>query len=178
MPLSPPDTREHFHTRSIELKGYRRDDGLWDIEARMRDVKTYSFPNRERGTIEAGAPIHDMWLRLTIDDGMTIRAAEAATDASPFGICGDVVPSLAKLEGLTIGPGWQRAAKQRVGGVHGCTHLFELLGPIATVAYQTRVRSTNQRDPKKKPPHLDSCHALSTDGAIVREHFPEFYTGK
>ncbi len=178
MPLSPPHAREHLHTRNIELKGYRREDGLWDIEAHLTDTKTYSFPNRERGTIEAGEPIHGMWLRVTVDDGMTIRAVEASTDFSPFGICGDITPAFEKLVGLTIGPGWQRAAKQKVGGVHGCTHLFELLGPIATVAFQTKVRSTTQRDPAKKPRHLDSCHALRTDGPIVEEHFPEFFSGK
>lgn len=177
MPLSPPAPREHIHSRDITLRGYRREDGMWDIEAHMTDTKTYSFPNRERGSIEAGEPIHDMWVRLTVDDNLTIHGAEASTDYSPFGICGDITPSFEKLAGLTIGPGWTREARQRVGGVHGCTHLFELLGPMATVAYQTRVRATNERDPSKKPGHLDTCHALATDGPVVKEHFPEFYTG-
>lgn len=177
MPLSPPAPREHLHNRDIDLKGYRREDGMWDIEAHLTDTKTYGFPNRDRGTIEAGEPIHGMWLRLTVDDQMAIHDAEAATDHGPFRICGDITPAFRKLIGLTIGPGWTREVRKRVGGVHGCTHLFELLGPIATVAYQTRVRQTNQRDPGKKPGHLDSCHALATDGPVVKQHFPEFYTG-
>lgn len=178
MPLSPPAPRKHIHSRDIIMRGYSRDDGMWDIEAHLTDTKTYGFPNRERGNIEAGEPIHDMWLRVTLDDGMLIHDVEAATDYSPFEICGEITPDFKKLIGLTIGPGWTREARQRVGGIHGCTHLFELLGPIATVAYQTRVRKTNQVDSGKKPGHLDSCHALSTDGPVVRDNYPEFYTGE
>lgn len=178
MPLSPPAPRKHIHSRDIIMRGYSRDDGMWDIEAHLTDTKTYGFPNRERGNIEAGEPIHDMWLRVTLDDGMLIHDVEAVTDYSPFEICGEITPDFKKLIGLTIGPGWTREARQRVGGIHGCTHLFELLGPIATVAYQTRVRKTNQVDSGKKPGHLDSCHALSTDGPVVRDNYPEFYTGE
>ena len=179
MPLSPPSPREHIHTRDIDLRGYRREDGLWDIEAHLTDTKTYSFPNRERGNIDAGEPIHGMWIRLTIDEKLTIRGAEASTDFSPFGICGDVTPAFEKLVGMSIGPGWQREAKSRIGGVHGCTHLFELLGPMATVAFQTLVRSSNPkaRDARTPPRHLGTCHALSFDGPVVRDHYPDFYKG-
>ena len=179
MPLSQPKPRERIHNRDIELRGYRREDGLWDIEAHLTDAKTYSFPNRERGEIRAGEPIHDMWLRVTVDDGLTIHQVEAATDYGPFGICGDIAPAYRKLEGMTIGPGWQREAKIRAGGVHGCTHLFELLGPIATVAIQTLVRSSNpkERDPARRPRHLGTCHALDLNGPVVKDHYPEFYTG-
>jgi len=107
MPLSPPEPREHIHSRDVELKGFRRTDGLWDVEARMRDVKTYSFPNRERGEIRAGEPIHDMWLRVTLDDDYTIRNIEAVTDSAPFHVCGEITPAFRKLIGLTLGPGWR-----------------------------------------------------------------------
>lgn len=179
MPLSPPAPREHIHSRDIAVRGYRRADGLWDIEAHMRDTKTYGFPNKARGTIEAGEPIHDMWLRITIDEHYVIVAAEASTEAAPFTICGDITPAFAGLKGLHLGPGWRRAVRERVGGVHGCTHLVELLGPIATVAYQTLVTATTQkpRDKDKPPRHLDSCHALDRNGPVVHEHYPEFYTG-
>ncbi|MCH8002127.1 MAG: DUF2889 domain-containing protein, partial [Proteobacteria bacterium] len=67
MPLPPPVERDHLHTRTMEFRGYRRADGLWDIDARLTDVKTYDFPNEFRGVIEADEPLHDMWLRVTID---------------------------------------------------------------------------------------------------------------
>jgi len=34
--------RRHMHTRTIECNGYLRDDGLWEVEARLRDVKPFS----------------------------------------------------------------------------------------------------------------------------------------
>ena len=54
MPLSTPTEREHLHSRQIGLMGYRRNDGLWDIEGHLTDVKTYGFKNEFRGEIAAG----------------------------------------------------------------------------------------------------------------------------
>ena len=39
MPLSPAAPREHIHTRTVTCRGYRRKDGLWDIEGHLVDVK-------------------------------------------------------------------------------------------------------------------------------------------
>jgi hypothetical protein len=122
-----------------------------------------------------------MWLRLTVDDGLTVVAVTAATDAAPFAVCDTITPAFAKLEGLTIGPGWRREVAKRLGGVQGCTHLVELLAPLATAAIQTIVplrERTAPPDPARPPRHLDSCHALRRDGAVVREHYPLWYTGR
>ena len=40
MPLPPSVPRDELHLRRIELRGYRRADGLYDIEAHMVDTKT------------------------------------------------------------------------------------------------------------------------------------------
>ncbi len=182
MPLSDPSPREALHDRSIECRGYRRADGLWDIEAHLTDTKTYAFANAHRGEIEPGEPLHDMWLRLTVDDEFVIRAVEAATDAAPFGVCGDITPRFAAIEGLAIGPGWTREVRKLLGGTKGCTHLVELLRPLATVAHQTIWSSRGERRegeaPRRRPGYIDSCHALSSDGEVVRQHFPDWYTGK
>ncbi|MFP6729780.1 MAG: DUF2889 domain-containing protein [Alphaproteobacteria bacterium] len=182
MPLSKPVAREALHHRSIECHGFRREDGLYDIEARIVDTKTYSFENSHRGEIKAGEAIHDMWLRLTLDDGFVIRRVEASTDKSPFEICPAITPAFAKLEGVTLGRGWGREVRQRLGGVNGCTHLVELLRPVATVAFQTiwaaRRNVPGGEPPKTKPPYLDQCHALASDGEVVREQHPEWFTGK
>jgi hypothetical protein len=181
MPLTPAKPRETIHHRSVQCRGYRRDDGLWDIEGHLVDTKTYIFVNRERGEITPGEPIHEMWLRLTVDDDLVVHEIEAATDASPFGICGDVTERFKQLRGLKIGRGWRRKVMQLLGGVHGCTHLVELLSPVATTAFQTifpiKSRRKDAHADGKKPPMLDSCHALATDGEIVRLHWPRFYTG-
>ena len=121
MPLTPPATREAIHHRRIDCRGYRRADGLWDIEGHLTDVKSYPFENAWRGEIQPGEPIHDMWLRLTLDDELTVIEVEAATAAGPFPICGAITPAFATLAGLRIGPGWRREVQRRLGGVNGCT---------------------------------------------------------
>jgi hypothetical protein len=181
LPLPEPARREPIHTRRVECRGFRRSDGLWDIEGRLVDTKSYPFRNAHRGEIAPGVPLHDMWLRLTVDDELVVRDVAAVTDAAPYAVCPAVTPSFASLKGLRIGPGWRRQVLERVGGVRGCTHLVELLWPLATAAYQTvypiLARERPRSDDDRPPGHLDSCHALARDGEIVREHHPRWYTG-
>ena len=90
MPLSPPASRKHLHTRTVTCYGYQRDDGLWDIEGHLVDVKTYGFDNDHRGVVNAGEPVHEMWLRLSIDDDLEIQECEAVTDHAPYAMCPDI----------------------------------------------------------------------------------------
>jgi hypothetical protein len=184
MPLSAPAERELLHRRDIELRGYERADGLFDIEARLTDTKTYGFVNEDRGRIEPGEPLHGMWLRLTLDQEMRITACEAASDHTPYAICPQAAPNFARLAGITIGPGFGRAVKERVGGVLGCTHLRELLSQMATVAYQTlypirRHRAEEARRAalaagREPPPAtgagtpVNSCLAYASDSPVMR----------
>lgn len=182
MPLSPPVPRTKQHTRTIEVQGYRREDGLYDIEGHLVDTKTYGFANKDRGRIEAGEPLHGMWLRLTIDRTMTIQAAEAVTDYGPFTICKDINPAFEKLAGIRVGPGFRKEVRAALGGVHGCTHLVELLlGPMATTAFQTmyaeREREGSHGATTERPRIIDTCHALAADGPIVKREWPQWYEG-
>jgi hypothetical protein len=180
MPLSRPARRDHIHSRDIRCRGFRREDGLWDIEAMLEDTKTYSFANQDRGGIAAGEPIHRMHVRLTLEDDLVVRAAEAATEAGPFDLCGAITPVFETLVGLRIGPGWRKAVAERMGGVKGCTHLTELLlGPVTTTAMQTiaasRARRQEAQADGRPPPILDTCHALARTGDVVARHWPEFH---
>jgi hypothetical protein len=190
MPLSAPAPRELLHTRQIECQGFRRTDGLWDIEAHMTDRKSYSFPSDERGEVVAGTPIHDMWVRVTLDDSFLIQAIEAVTDSSPYRLCPAITPNFQRLVGLRIGPGFTRKVKELVGGVEGCTHLVELMGPLGTTAFQTifsaKHRAQRERaegsesvpeQPRKRPRLIDTCHALASDSPVTKRSWPEFYTG-
>jgi len=188
MALSDPSPRQHIHTRRVTCHGYRRADGLWDIEGHLTDVKSYSFHTTGRGDIEPGDPVHEMWLRLTVTDAFEVTDIEAETVKSPFPVCGCVTGDYKSLIGLTIGAGWNRAIKERLGGVRGCTHLTELLGPIATTAFQTiypvlsreraeRAKDVPQQGPVERPVLLDVCHVFDTSGAYVKEHWPDHYTG-
>jgi hypothetical protein len=195
MPLSPPTGRQHLHTRRVTCQGFFREDGLWDIEGRITDEKTYEHPNEWRGPLRAGDFVHDMSIRLTLDHKFTIVDIEAVTDRSPYQVCGNVAPDFRKLIGLRIGGGFHREVRARLGGVHGCTHIVELLGPVATTAFQTvasgKARELNRvhrakngavpasraaRSPRK-PYVIDTCHAWSSDGEVVKRWAPHFYTG-
>lgn len=176
LPAAHP--REPIHTRTIACHGYKRADGLWDIEGELVDVKSYGFDNAFRGRIEPGVPLHGMRLRLTLDDDLVVREAHAASYATPYRPCPDIAPDFSALAGLRIGPGWRKDVLARLGGVKGCTHLVELaIGALATTAIQT-IGPLRARAPGRRPGHLDTCHALASDGAVVRERYPEFYTGK
>ncbi|MES9904159.1 MAG: DUF2889 domain-containing protein [Sedimenticola sp.] len=182
MPLPKPVEREHLHTRRIQCEGFRRSDGLWDIEARLVDDKTYGFSNQDRGgRIEAGEAVHDMSLRITLDLDFVIQDLAATSDATPYIVCGEVAAGMERLIGLRVKPGWMREVRTRVGKTLGCTHLIELLGPLATTAYQTMhwalEERENSRSSRTKPAIIDTCHALAGDGPIVKRTWPDFYTG-
>jgi len=199
MPLSQPVERETLHTRSIEINGYRRSDGLYDIEAHLTDTKSFGAANFDRGYIDAGEPIHDMWVRLTIDDTMHIVGCEAASDRTPYAMCPHAAPNFSRLVGLRIKAGFLREANHLVGGTAGCTHLRELLQQIATTAFQTispaRVRRemlkegtadkpgsdrTDARITEKMggaPKILNTCLAYSAEGPLVKRRWPHLYTG-
>jgi hypothetical protein len=190
MPLSCAAAREHIHTRSIDCRGYRRADGLWDSDGHLTDTKTYGFSNHFRGELPPGAPVHDMWLRLTVDDKLVIHAVEALTEAGPYDVCPSIAPNFQRLVGLRIYPGFHKQVRDRLGGVQGCTHLVDLLGPLATTAYQTvfpyRAREYEERVARgeiaprslsRRPKLVDSCHAFASDGEVVKRYWPDFYTG-
>ncbi len=187
MPLSQAREREHIHTRRIECRGYQRKDGLWDIEGHLVDTKTYGWQSDYRGEVAAGVPVHEMWLRLTVDEDLLIHEVEAASDFHPFNLCPTVTPNFATLKGLTIGPGWRRQVRARVGGVKGCTHLVELLWPIATTAFQSIFPAREKRarehgetmghERRGRPELIDSCKALAHDSEVVKRYWPDYYTG-
>jgi hypothetical protein len=182
MPLSPPAPRQLRHTRAIECCGYEREDGLWDIEGHLVDTKTYATTARDTGRArQPGEAVHNMWLRLTIDLDLVIHAAEAVTDSGPYTPCGDITPNFKALQGLSIGPGWRKNMLERVGGVKGCTHLVELLGPLATTAFQATNRAREKHNAgktvTKRPYQINACHMYKDDGPAVKERWPNFYTG-
>jgi Protein of unknown function (DUF2889) len=192
MSLPVPVEREAFHHRRIAVDGYRRSDGLWDIEAHMVDTKTYGFDNAWRGEIKPGEPLHDMWLRVTLDDRMVVRDVVAVAAAHPFRACPEITVNFRRLIGETIGAGWTKRVRALLGGVAGCTHLVDLLGPIGTIAIQTIKSARAQalmkdaeptdraaKDPaapRRRPAMIDSCHAMRSDGEVVERLWPDFYT--
>jgi len=184
MPLPAAAPRQLLHRRTVECLGYQRDDGWWDIEGRLIDVKTYPFPNEDRGgAIEAGDPLHDMSIRLTVDDEFLIHDVQARTDRSPFGLCPAITERYRQLIGVRVGPGWSLKLRELFGGISGCTHMTELLGPVATTLFQTiygrRYDQDDAKPPEDRPPPLvlNTCHALASTSPVVKKRWPNAYTG-
>ncbi|MBT4590165.1 MAG: DUF2889 domain-containing protein [Rhodospirillaceae bacterium] len=189
MPLSPPVKRNHIHTREVRCYGYEREDGLWDIEGQITDTKTYSFENLDRGVVAAGTPVHDMLIRLTVDDDLVVQEAEASTESSPFDVCPAISDGVKALKGLKIASGWTQNIQKAIGGIKGCTHINQLItGPLATTAYQSIVPRKHHRKnevdqgppnkPNTRPVVIDTCHAFKADGANVQRLWPEYYEGE
>ena len=178
--LSPPVERKLTQTRTISCTGYARADGLWDIEAHLVDTKPFDVSHPRGGVARrAGQPLHEMKIRVTIDSEMLIHDAEAVTIHGPFDAC--VVPPtvFSKLKGLSFKKGWKSDVAEIMGGTRGCTHLRELLGNLATVAFQTVV-STSEFFAKVdsgeiKPFFIGTCHAYEESGPVIKKLYPDFY---
>ena len=88
MPLPRPQNRKLMHTRVIDCKGYEREDGLWDIEGRLIDAKTFDHAWRDGDReLQPGEYVHEMFMRLTVDLDFRIHDIVTATDAAPFAPC-------------------------------------------------------------------------------------------
>jgi hypothetical protein len=180
MPLPPSHSaRVLKHTRSITVEAFAREDGLWDLDAHITDIKTRDG-QLISGVRAAGQPWHDLWLRITIDTQLNIVAAEAASDWVPYpGFCQTITPDYQKLVGLSLAQGFRQQLQQRLGGVAGCTHLTELAQVFPTAAIQAfagEVRKLRQENDSEgtRPFQIDRCHAMRADGAAVATYYPRW----
>lgn len=188
MPATP--SRRYVHTRSISVKAYARDDGLWDLEAELTDVKERDFALAV-GIRKAGDPVHAMRLRLTIDTGLNVVDAHAQSDRVPYpGQCDSFGDAYRQLIGLNLVRGFRHAVQQRLGGTQGCTHLTELAAVLPTAAIQAfageiyrprdqahEPEATDHQETERRPFQLDRCRALRLDGPAVAKYYPRWYTG-
>ena len=182
MSLSPPVPRALRHTRAIHVQAYLRDDGLWDLDARITDVKEIDVPLAS-GLRRAGNDLHNLNLRITIDRELVIVDAEAASDAVPYpGFCDTIAPAYKQLIGLCLMKGFRAGLKERLSGVMGCTHLTELAQVLPTAglqAFASDVMKTRDGDGDdllpQRPFQIDKCHALRADGPGVEKYYPRWY---
>ncbi len=186
MPLPPPSPeRKLLHTRNIVCEGFARADGLYDIDGWITDVRTYPMLNEDRGVIPPGEPLHGMGLRLTITTHYEITDAIAVTDFAPMTICPQVTPNFKRLVGLHMTDGFTKSVHRALGGVEGCTHLIDLLKPMAITAFQSiggrhfaeqSTPAPGSVDAKRREGFINTCHGWRDDGPMVRRTFPERFT--
>lgn len=176
-----PVGRKELHFRRIDMRGYERDDGLFEVEGRVVDRKPEDFvPANGEYSVPANEPIHNLGVRLVFDSDFVVQAVETFTEAAPYRACPEGGRALQSLKGLRIGPGWGKEIRQRLGGGRSCTHLTELLMPLATIAIQSmsgrRKGLPDVVDENGKPRMIDSCYAYASSGEIVMRRWPQFHT--
>jgi Protein of unknown function (DUF2889) len=175
----PAVSRRPLHTRRLAIEVFERDDGLFDVEAQLSDVKAIDMQLRT-GLRPAGEPIHDMGLSLVVDRQLTVIDAQSATRAMPYpGFCDEHGQAYRQLIGLNLLQGFRAALKQRLGGTQGCTHLSELAGVLPTAVIQAlagHVLDTQEGQGGERAPYqLDRCHALRREGPVVKTHYPRWH---
>ncbi|NTJ11816.1 DUF2889 domain-containing protein [Rhizobium lusitanum] len=175
-------TREALHDRSIQMRGFLRSDGLFEVEGRVTDRKSYEFQALlGEMAVPAGTALHDMGVRLVFDADLKVHAVETFTDAAPYSICGAGGDALQSLTGLRMTSGWSARIRERLAAHQSCVHLVQLLGPMATVAFQTlsvrRQHTEVERDANGRPLKINSCFAYSAEQSLVREKWSEYYEG-
>jgi hypothetical protein len=180
MPLSESTARREIHQRVIDMKAYAREDGLYDVEAHLIDRKPFDFQHSGRpDPLPAGAPLHDLWVRVTVDEQYVIKNIEAASDATPYPLCKEATAALDVLLGERVGKGWSSIVKERLRGATACTHLKEVLIPLATTMMQgiraLKGAPSQTLDANGKPANLNSCYAYAEHRDVVKRMWPEHF---
>jgi hypothetical protein len=172
--------RKEIHHRQLDIRFFQRSDGLFEIEARLLDRKTHPFRRllHEHDT-PAGTALHDILVRLIIDESLLVHDASAILAASPFHVCRGAADTLAPLKGVRIGAGWNKRVRELLGGAASCTHIVEMLGPMATTAYQglapQRLARMTQQGSEEHQARIDSCYAYRRHGEVVARLWPKVH---
>jgi len=176
--LPTPPSRVLLHNRNIQIAAFEREDGLVDVEAHLIDTKPFDLVVSGGRRKVAGTPIHDMTIRLTLDDSATIVGVDSVMDTPAHETCLGALPNYQALEGLRIGPGWVREAQKRVQRTSGCTHMTEMFTEIGTTAMQALFGRASRKQQLGETPTrkftsrslVDTCWGWRADGYFAGLH--------
>jgi hypothetical protein len=171
--------RQLKHRRQIDVQVFARGNGLWEVDAVLTDTKTRTAEMQD-GPRPAGTPIHDMLLRLVVNEKLDILEAGSVTRWMPYtGTCNDHDDAYGALVGMNLLQNFRHALRQKLGGVLGCTHITELAQTLPTAVVQAFagevIDTRGSAEGAQRPFQIDRCHALRADGDIVRLHHPRWY---
>ncbi len=166
------DGRVPVHVRSIEYRAYE-EPGALTVVGRLRDTRPWATGG------QAVARVHDMELRVTVDDTLTITASDAEMHTFPHTECPGIVAAFRGLAGLEVGRGFTHRVQELFGGPRGCTHLEHLarsLGPVVIQAVTSR-RARAVADGvvpdlitgNGSPWARNTCHIWAEDGVADRK---------
>jgi hypothetical protein len=171
--------RQLKHRRQIDVQVFARGNGLWEVDAVLTDTKTRTAEMLD-GPRPAGTPIHDMLLRLVVNEKLDILEAGSVTRWMPYtGTCNDHDDAYGALVGMNLLQNFRHALRQKLGGVLGCTHITELAQTLPTAVVQAFagevIDTRGTAEGARQPFQIDRCHALRADGDIVRLQHPRWY---
>ena len=94
--------------------------------------KTFDVSCLENNVLEITAHLkdnfHDIKTVIEFDPASkTIVNASAEMITVPFDLCLEVIPKMKGLVGLQVQKGVHRLVQKEVGGIRGCSHLFDLV---------------------------------------------------
>lgn len=177
----PQVARKEHHHRQIDLRFYHREDGLFEVEGRLVDRKTVAF-RRQLSDVDSppGDILHDITVSLVFDQAMRVHAATARMQATPFDICPRAEGTLTPLIGLHMANGWNKSVRSLLRGARSCTHSVELLGPLATTAFQglapLRLATLNAPENEAlRQAKVDSCYAYAEQRSVVARLWPQLH---
>jgi hypothetical protein len=130
--------RQLVHGRQLVCRGYRRDDGRWDIEGRLADVKTRDV--RLGGmNVAAGEPYRALALAVTVDHTHTILDARVEVDVAAAGPAAGARAAAAceTLRGRRIDAPFTAETMARFARAVDCPHLAELFAAVIATARET-----------------------------------------
>jgi Protein of unknown function (DUF2889) len=175
LPAAAPH-RQLKHRRQIDVQVFARGDGFWEVDALLTDTKTRDA-KLGSGLRAAGTPIHEMLLRLVVDERLVIHEAGSETRWMPYTPqCAEHGDAYQRLVGLSLARGFRKNLLERLGGVQGCTHLTELAQVLPTAVIQAFAGEVidTKGEGDVRPYQIDRCHALRSDGAVVQTFYPRW----
>ena len=185
MPLPPASPHRSLkHRRQLDVEVYRRQDGLWEMDARLRDIKSRDTLMNHGELRAAGDPIHDLRLRLVVQhDGHNVDSGSQSSRVPHPGHCEfNQIDPYRELIGLNLKRDFRRSSLERLVGVRGCTHLTELAQvlPTALIQAQYSERTAEEKaalaaPDAPRPFQIDRCHALKSEGEVVRRYHPRWF---
>jgi Protein of unknown function (DUF2889) len=172
--------RRAVHLRRVSCEAFEREDGLLEIEGLLLDTKSVPIRLLDGREIPAGEVIHQMRVRLTVDRHRQILDARVYSERHPYRECVDIEQAYQSLVGMRIHPGFTREVKQLFRGVKGCSHISELIPPMASTVFQVLWADSDfgQGDPEgstERVSPVGGCHALRPEGEIVTLHLPSSF---
>jgi hypothetical protein len=175
--------RTELHHRQIDIRFFRRSDGLYEVEGRLLDRKSQAFRRAlQDSETPAGTPLHDITVRLVVDENSLVHDASASYSAAPFALCSQAAQTLEPLKGLRVGAGWNKRVRELLGGAASCTHIVELLGPMASTVHQgfapRRVARMGEPGNEEHKSKVDSCYSYGRDREVVARMWPHLTTRK